>query len=134
MQQQMYPNAEGGVTPTQPSLGRGGSPAAPFRGRAGVAIAPRGRGGFIGRGRGIPTAPARAASPLPPNVPTGPRNPGNRYKDRDTNTPDVGGLDYGGNKDGGGNVDRESEERTSRKRRSPPTVEDDRIGRSSKRR
>ncbi len=40
MQQQMYPNAEGGGTPTQPALGRGGSPAAPFRGRAGVAIAP----------------------------------------------------------------------------------------------
>ena len=63
--------------------------------------------------------PIRPASPLPPNVPTGPRNPGNRYKDRDNNSPDVGGLDYGGNKDkeGGGGTssgDRESEERSSR--------------------
>ena len=39
--------------------------------------------------------PVRPASPLPPGVPTGPRNQ-NRYKDRDGNAPAVDGLDYGG--------------------------------------
>lgn len=42
-----------------------------------------------------PTIPVRPASPLPPGVPTGPRNQ-NRYKDRDGNAPAVDGLDYGG--------------------------------------
>ena len=122
----------------QHGTGRGGGAAVQFRGRAGAAIAPRGRGAFIGRGRpgtfspsiisqdsnlktghSVPQGPAsqRAASPLPPNVPTGPRNPGNRYKDRDNNSLDVSGLDYGGG-GGGGSIkdggDRESEERTSR--------------------
>lgn len=51
---------------------------------------------------GPPTGPARPASPLPPGVPTGPRNQ-NKYKDRDNNAPAVDGLDYGGtNKDSGG--------------------------------
>lgn len=48
-----------------------------------------------------PPAPVRPASPLPPGVPTGPRNQ-NKYKDRDGNAPAVDGLDYGGNKDMGG--------------------------------
>lgn len=49
-----------------------------------------------------PPAPVRPASPLPPGVPTGPRNQ-NKYKDRDNNAPAVDGLDYGGtNKDSGG--------------------------------
>ena len=39
--------------------------------------------------------PIRSASPLPPNVPTGPRNQ-NKYKDRDGLTANVDGLDYGG--------------------------------------
>lgn len=77
----------------------------------------------------------RPASPLPPNVPTGPRNPG-KYKDRDNNGPAVDGLDYGGtNKDGGaggGRSSGEPEDRSSsRKRRNSPGLED---GRSSKRR
>jgi hypothetical protein len=42
--------------------------------------------------------PIRSTSPLPPNVPTGPRNQ-NKYKDRDGLTANVDGLDYGG---GGG--------------------------------
>ena len=42
-----------------------------------------------------PPIPVRPASPLPPNVPTGPRNQ-NRYKDRDGNAQAVDGLDYGG--------------------------------------
>ena len=51
---------------------------------------------------GPPPLPVRPASPLPPGVPTGPRNQ-NKYKDRDGNAPAVDGLDYGGtNKDGGG--------------------------------
>jgi pre-mRNA 3'-end-processing factor FIP1 len=48
-----------------------------------------------------PPLPVRPASPLPPGVPTGPRNQ-NKYKDRDVNAPAVDGLDYGGNKDSGG--------------------------------
>lgn len=54
---------------------------------------------------GHPTPPARPASPLPPNVPTGPRNQ-NKYKDRDNNAQAVDGLDYGGG--GFGGVDRGS--------------------------
>ena len=46
-------------------------------------------------------APVRPASPLPPGVPTGPRNQ-NKYKDRDGNAPAVDGLDYGGGKEGMG--------------------------------
>ena len=46
-----------------------------------------------------PPTPVRPASPLPPGVPTGPRNQ-NKYKDRDGNAPAVDGLDYGGGKEG----------------------------------
>ncbi|KAG6879377.1 hypothetical protein C0992_003197 [Termitomyces sp. T32_za158] len=91
------------VAPVPVPGGRGASPAA-YRGRAqGMS---RGRG-FAGRGRGRggfsdgppPPVPVRPASPLPPGVPTGPRNQ-NKYKDRDGNAPAVDGLDYGGtNKD-----------------------------------
>ncbi|KAG6874384.1 hypothetical protein C0995_015120 [Termitomyces sp. Mi166 len=91
------------VAPAPVPGGRGASPAA-YRGRAqGMS---RGRG-FPGRGRGRggfgdgppPPVPVRPASPLPPGVPTGPRNQ-NKYKDRDGNAPAVDGLDYGGtNKD-----------------------------------
>lgn len=42
-----------------------------------------------------PPVAVRPASPLPPGVPTGPRNQ-NKYKDRDGNAPAVDGLDYGG--------------------------------------
>ena len=104
-----------GPTPTPGHVGRG-APPVQFRGRA-MAQGLRGRGGFVGRGRGrydgrtsflrglcdifdpfsvsAPQGPARPASPLPPGVPTGPRNQ-NRYKDRDGNAPAVEGLDYGG--------------------------------------
>jgi len=80
-----------------------------------------------------PPVPVRPASPLPPGVPTGPRNQ-NKYKDRDNNAPAVDGLDYGGtNKDSGGGrtPSGEPEERGSRKRRSSPGLDD---GRGSKRR
>ena len=46
----------------------------------------------------ISALPVRPASPLPPNVPTGPRNK-NKYKDIDGSAPAVDGLDYGGGKD-----------------------------------
>ncbi|TEB38545.1 hypothetical protein FA13DRAFT_1808492 [Coprinellus micaceus] len=121
--------------------GGGGYRNAPRGSTGGSGSAPpqRGRGGFAGRGRGRggydvpPPAPVRPASPLPPNVPTGPRNQ-NKYKDRDNNAPAVDGLDYGG---GGGGSRRtpshEPEERSSssRKRRSSPGMDD---VRSSKRR
>lgn len=42
-----------------------------------------------------PTGPA-ADRQLPPNVPTGPRNPGKRYNDRDTGAGSADALDYGG--------------------------------------
>ncbi|PPQ99531.1 hypothetical protein CVT24_005321, partial [Panaeolus cyanescens] len=131
---QMYPVMEqtnvGGV-----SSGRG-TPI-PFRGSSRGAPPGRGsRGGFVrGRGRGggmyiadaPAVTPARPASPLPPNVPTGPRNQ-NKYKDRDGNAPAVDGLDYGGGKDGGmgrRTPSGEPEERiSSRKRRSSPSMDD----------
>ncbi|RDB29140.1 Pre-mRNA polyadenylation factor fip1 [Hypsizygus marmoreus] len=139
MGQQMY-QMEAPPQPVAPvpSVGRGAAPAA-YRGRAqGMA---RGRG-FQGRGRGRggfagdgvpPPVPVRPASPLPPGVPTGPRNQ-NKYKDRDGNAPAVEGLDYGGTvKDLGGRTPSgEPEERSmSRKRRSSPGLDD---SRSSKRR
>jgi pre-mRNA 3'-end-processing factor FIP1 len=55
--------------------------------------------GYMPGGHSVP--PARPASPLPPNVPTGPRNQ-NKYKDRDNNAQAVDGLDYGGGGGGGG--------------------------------
>jgi hypothetical protein len=57
-----------------------------------------------------PPIPVRPASPLPPGVPTGPRNQ-NRYKDRDGNAPAVDGLDYGGTQGGSGSLD--SDERSN---------------------
>ncbi|QRV80146.1 FIP1 motif protein [Ceratobasidium sp. AG-Ba] len=80
-------------TPNDPPV-RGG-----FRGRAAAARAR----GFAARGRGrggfhSDVAAPRPASPLPPNVPTGPRNPNTRsYKDKDRDGDSkVEGLDYGG--------------------------------------
>ncbi|KAF8915058.1 hypothetical protein CPB85DRAFT_1295513 [Mucidula mucida] len=133
VQQQMYQGMEGPQAtvnaPVGPS-GRGGTPV-PYRGR-GVPLAtgPRASRGFV-RGRGgRPSyeggSIVRPASPLPPNVPTGPRNQ-NKYKDRDGNAPAVDGLDYGG---GGGRTSSGEPEDRSRKRRGSP-VDD---GRSSKRR
>ncbi|KAI6048026.1 Fip1 motif-domain-containing protein [Pisolithus marmoratus] len=146
MGQGMYPAMEGSNTPVPAPVqtptpggpaagpthaGRGGPPPAQFRGRA-MAQGLRGRGMFAGRGRGRydgpPPGPVRPASPLPPGVPTGPRNQ-NRYKDRDGNAPAVEGLDYGGTaKDGGGRTPSgEPEDRGhSRKRRSSPSLDDTR--------
>ncbi|KDR85522.1 hypothetical protein GALMADRAFT_234443 [Galerina marginata CBS 339.88] len=139
MVQQVYPVIEQQNVAPVPS-GRG-TPV-PFRGRGAPGLGGRGRG-FQGRGRGRgglyggdapPPVPVRPASPLPPGVPTGPRNQ-NKYKDRDGNAPAVDGLDYGGGKDGGmgrRTPSGEPEERiSSRKRRSSPGMDDIR---SSKRR
>ncbi|OAX42085.1 hypothetical protein K503DRAFT_734310 [Rhizopogon vinicolor AM-OR11-026] len=143
MGQPMYPTMEGSATPVSvpvqtpvptpvpaapAHMGRG-APPAQFRGRA-MAQGLRGRGGFVGRGRGYggaPAGPVRPASPLPPGVPTGPRNQ-NRYKDRDNNAPAVEGLDYGGTaKDGGGRTPSgEPEDRLGRKRRMSPSLDDTR--------
>ncbi|KAJ3765234.1 hypothetical protein FB446DRAFT_795256 [Lentinula raphanica] len=69
---------------------------------------------------------ARPASPLPPNVPTGPRNQ-NKYKDRDGNAPAVDGLDYGGDWVCSRTPSGEPEERgSSRKRRGSPSMDDSR--------
>ncbi|KAH8110680.1 hypothetical protein DFH11DRAFT_760107 [Phellopilus nigrolimitatus] len=161
--QQMFPGMENNGPPTPVPVRNVPAPGQ-FRGRGGMGMGIVPRGGRAvstfparGRGRGAifdgSTLPVRPASPLPPNVPTGPRNPGNRYKDRDNNAPAVDGLDYGGNKESSGTPsnerdkerDRErdkerdrdhdkDEKPTSRKRRSPPSNEEDRMGRSSKRR
>lgn len=125
--QQMYPVME---TQTVAPVSSGRGTPVPFRARG----QPRARG-FSGRGRGRgalygsdapPPAPVRPASPLPPGVPTGPRNQ-NKYKDRDGNAPAVDGLDYGGGKEGMGRrtPSGEPEERmSSRKRRSSPGLDD----------
>ncbi|KAF7303069.1 hypothetical protein MKEN_01270400 [Mycena kentingensis (nom. inval.)] len=133
-QQQMYMDGGGGGgtgnAPTGPGMGRG---AAPYRGNARGIRGVRG-GGFVGRGRGrggydnASGAPARPISPLPANVPTGPRNQ-NKYKDRDGNAAAVDGLDYGGGKDARTSSG-EPEDR-GRKRRSSPSLDD---RRESKRR
>ncbi|KAI0323063.1 hypothetical protein OF83DRAFT_1160849 [Amylostereum chailletii] len=142
MQQQMYQNMEVQVPqqppPVQPSAGPGmiqgpqgprAVPQGPYRGGRGMGM--RGaRGGFPGRGRGGPPIPIRPASPLPPNVPTGPRNQ-NKYKDRDNNAPAVEGLDYGGGQERGSRTPTDGEDRSSRKRRDR-SPSDDR--RDSKRR
>jgi hypothetical protein len=52
----------------------------------------------------------RSTSPLPPNVPTGPRNQ-NKYKDRDGLTANVDGLDYGGGRDTNNNTPPEERSR-----------------------
>lgn len=165
--QNVQPSVQGSAGRGAPLGGGGGGGGGGYRnaprgstGGSGSAPPQRSRGGFAGRGRGRggydvpPPAPVRPASPLPPNVPTGPRNQ-NKYKDRDNNAPAVDGLDYGG---GGGGSRRtpshEPEERSSsryvsvafsavqrarrtdsvcrsRKRRSSPGMDD---VRSSKRR
>ena len=136
MVQELYPNMQGSQTVTPaPGAGRGAAQI-PFRGRGAPGL--RGRG-FPGRGRGRgglyadgmyyplhlilflnnwvvfpapPPVPVRPASPLPPGVPTGPRNQ-NKYKDRDGNAPAVDGLDYGGGKESRRTPSGEPEERSS---------------------
>jgi len=123
-QQHMYQNMEAPVAPSPPV---GPSRGIPFRGPRGAMM--RGGRGYMLRGRGgHPTPPVRPASPLPPNVPTGPRNQ-NKYKDRDNNAQAVDGLDYGGG--GFGVIDRGSttpvtdyDDRTGRKRRDRSPTDD----------
>ncbi|KAG5643538.1 hypothetical protein DXG03_000679 [Asterophora parasitica] len=123
MGQQMYqamdsPQQQQVAAPTPVQGGRGAAPAA-YRGRGqglnrgrGFAARGRGRGGGFGGDGAPPPVPVRPASPLPPGVPTGPRNQ-NKYKDRDGNAPAVDGLDYGGtNKDFGRTSSGEPEDRS----------------------
>jgi len=113
--------------------GRGGAPSRPFGG--GVPLGPAASRGSaalpmgMGRGRfgadGPPQMlPKRPASPLPPNVPTGPRNQQTRYKDRDGGSAQVDGLDYGGGGGGGGGSSTgggaEAEERERKRDKTPP--------------
>ncbi len=63
--------------------------------------------------RSVGGIPPRATSPLPPNVPTGPRSQ-HRYKDRDTNAPATEPLDYGAD---AGDRDRDREGRSSTRER-----------------
>ncbi|KAH9923615.1 uncharacterized protein B0H18DRAFT_1105243 [Fomitopsis serialis] len=81
--QQMFGGAEGTHTPaptSTPTPTRGGGPMpGQFRGRGmPPTMSARGRAAYAPRGR----VPARPASPLPPNVPTGPRNK-TKYRDID---------------------------------------------------
>lgn len=100
-----------------------------------AAAGARGRGGYIrGRGRGYidtrPPPPARPISPLPANVPTGPRSQ-NKYKDKDRDVGHAGeSLDYGGGKDRESPVEEKGESGRGRKRRGSPSYDD----RGSKRR
>ena len=65
--------------------------------------------------RSVGGIPPRATSPLPPNVPTGPRSQ-HRYKDRDTNAPATEPLDYGADA-GDRERDRDREGRSSTRER-----------------
>jgi len=80
------------------SMPRGGRGTPPARGApATMAMRGRGRGlGFVAP-ETTQALPARPASPLPPNVPTGPRNRTTyKDKDREPQKQEVEGLDYGG--------------------------------------
>jgi len=120
-------------TQTSGNSGRGGSYGSGYRGRGGPQPpqAPaRSRAGY--RGRGLPPhAPTRSTSPLPPNVPTGPRSQ-TRYKDRDGPSGPSDGLDYGGHKDG--HYSHHDDDRSSRSRKRRASPRGDEYGRSSKRR
>jgi len=117
---------------TPSNVGRGGSYGTGYRGR-GAPQPPqapsRARAAFRGRGM-PPQGPARSTSPLPPNVPTGPRNQ-NRYKDRDGPSGALDGLDYGGHKESHYSYHEDDRSR-SRKRRASPRS--DEHSRSAKRR
>lgn len=142
MDQQQQPPQQQASTPQPGALGNRATPSGPqgpvpvpggFRGRGGAGVqATRGGAGFArGRGRGygerlhsaphlatvlmeacLTGGPARVPSPLPPNVPTGPRNQ-NKYKDRDTNSAGGDVLDYGGGRDNSHDDDRNSRYITS---------------------
>ncbi|KAF8323805.1 hypothetical protein DL93DRAFT_2069827 [Clavulina sp. PMI_390] len=77
---------------------RGGGPTRAFGG--GVQLGPP------QTARAPQVLPKRPASPLPPNVPTGPRNATPRYKDKDSHggSTQVDGLDYGGGGGGAGSA------------------------------
>jgi len=117
------------VPPGGPRGSRGATPFAAGRGRVLSA-------GSRGRGRGSYDAPSvavppRAASPLPPNVPTGPRSQ-TRYKDKDGNGQGQENLDYGSHgKDYHRDYDDDRGNSRSRKRRASPS--DDYSSRSKRR-
>jgi len=96
VQQQMEPAFAGRGGPVR-GMPRGGRGTPPARGVNPVSLRGRGRGIGFGGADNMQALPARPASPLPPNVPTGPRNR-TTYKDKDRELvkQDVGGLDYGG--------------------------------------
>lgn len=82
----------------------------------------------------IPTGPSadrgnenkdRSKSPLPHQIPTGPKNPGRRYNDRDTGAGVADSLDYGA---GGGLREDGGERRHSAESRSPMHVRDTSAG------
>ncbi|PWZ00080.1 hypothetical protein BCV70DRAFT_200247 [Testicularia cyperi] len=98
-------------------------PAAPASGPAAASNASSGPRGASIRGRAAAAAASsgskgRGVSPtLPSNVPSGPKNPGKRYNDRDTGGGGADALDYGafgggGGGGGGGGDDDRGEERT----------------------
>ncbi|KAF9072800.1 Fip1 motif-domain-containing protein [Rhodocollybia butyracea] len=140
-QPQIFPGQgmEGPVPQNIPPVPSSRGPTPSYRARGSIGTGMRGARGFPARGRGrggmygseadakdeIAPVVARPASPLPPNVPTGPRNQ-NKYKDRDGNAPAVDGLDYGGDRVGGNRTPTaEPEERSSsRKRRGSPILDE----------
>ncbi|PWN49918.1 hypothetical protein IE53DRAFT_121076 [Violaceomyces palustris] len=119
----MLPGMMGMPNPTGGGLGRSNVPPTGPRGVVNAPTAPANRGGVMtaaGRGQGVkgaptgpsgsgvggklpPTGPAAdRGKALPANVPTGPKNPGRRYNDRDTGVGASDALDYGGGGGGGG--------------------------------
>ncbi|KAF7793586.1 hypothetical protein EIP86_004700 [Pleurotus ostreatoroseus] len=97
MGQPNYPATEGNTSTPQQGTTPTRTITPQFRGRPMQQnVTMRGRGStYAMRGGRVPI---RSTSPLPPNVPTGPRNK-NKYKDIDGSAPAVDGLDYGGGKE-----------------------------------
>ncbi|GAK64842.1 uncharacterized protein PAN0_006d3057 [Moesziomyces antarcticus] len=87
------PSKKGGANTKPGHSSRAPPPGAAPSAPKGTSI--RGRAAAAAAGAGGSSRGGRAHSPLPANVPSGPRNPGKRYNDRDTGAGAGDALDYG---------------------------------------
>ncbi|GAC95206.1 hypothetical protein PHSY_002781 [Pseudozyma hubeiensis SY62] len=93
-------------TPSAPPTKPGPPKTAPSGPAAAKGTSIRGRAAAAAGSAPSSSRAPRAVSPtLPPNVPSGPKNPGKRYNDRDTGAGAADLLDYGATAGGGGGGD-----------------------------